>query len=232
VYCLDKLTVTGGVPIDFDLLAGSVTDQAGGALPRVDRLRAFGKDDQLGWHAEFSHDGTQFAYSTVTAAADLATVRAVPTPGLGTATPTTVVEEVRSWALTMDGQKIYYRNRVTGGTGTLVLANFPAGSGPVTVADKVSSFFLFGGEAASEKGVGFFADIGSGTFDFRVVRDRSMPSKAVTVFNDMNGLEDLHVSNDGRFSGYVNGAYETRIAPNDKATPGEGAKVGKKLMHK
>jgi hypothetical protein len=196
-YCVEN--VLQGPPIQFDLRAGTLTD-APGALPLVATNVRPWKEGEIAWHAEFSPDGTQFAISAQEPSTEGEVLHVGKTADLGKKALPEIAYNATAWRISLDGQKIYYlKDFVAGDTpgGKLVMADFPAGTNPVTLQERVASFDLLGEPGAVDRGLGFFQDKAMGLAKYRVMADRLHPEQVVTV---ADGLDEVFTSPDGRYA--------------------------------
>jgi hypothetical protein len=196
-YCVEN--VLQGPPIQFDLRAGTLGD-APGALPLIATGVRPWKEGEIAWHAEFSPDGTQFAISVQEPSTDGEVLHVGKTSDLGKTALRELAYNATAWRISLDGQKIYYLKDFVAGdmpAGKLVMADFPAGTNPVTLQDRVASFELLGEPGAIDRGLGFFQDKAMGVAKYRVIADRAHPEQAVTV---VDGVDEVLTSPDGRYA--------------------------------
>jgi hypothetical protein len=201
VFCIDNATVDKDPtsPFErprlraFDLIAGRLDDGAGGALATVAHLENQGSE--LAWRARFTADGAYLAYSTVPAPGGRESLHVIKTADIGKAPAPLVLEDVAEWEIAHDGQKIYLlkgydRTRSDLATGTLMLADFPSGTGAVELYRKVFWFELLGvGEevfTTTDRGL-LVAWEGSGERpSLGVLRDRAKPADLFVLGNQVH----------------------------------------------
>jgi hypothetical protein len=196
-YCVEN--VIQGPPIQFDLRAGTLAD-APGTLPLLATRVHPWKEGEIAWHAEFSPDGDHFAISVQEPSTEGEVLHVGKTSELGKIALKEIAYNATAWRISLDGQKIYYlKDFMTGATpgGKLVMADFPAGTNPVTLQERVASFQLLAEPGAVDRGLGFFQDKAMGLARFRVMADRAHPEQVVTV---VEGVDDVFTSPDGRYA--------------------------------
>jgi hypothetical protein len=134
---------------EFDLVAGVLGDQEGGAgmLPNVAHVTHAPND--LNWRLRFSPNGEYLAYSSVgtLGAPEILKVVMMSDPGSAQAAP--VLTDVAEWEIAHDGKSIYFlagydRSQGTAATGTLKVADFPTGANGTELTTMVRSFQLVG----------------------------------------------------------------------------------------
>jgi hypothetical protein len=199
-YCVEN--VVQGPPIQFDLRAGPVAD-APGTLPLLaTRVRPW-KEGEIAWHAEFSPDGDHFAISVQEPSTEGEVLHVGKTSDLGKTALQEIAYNATAWRISLDGQKIYYlKDFMTGDSpgGKLVMADFPAGTNPVTLQERVAGFQLLGEPGTVDKGLGFFQDRTMGLAKFRIMADRAHPEQVVTM---ADAVDDVFLSPDGRYGVFV-----------------------------
>jgi len=204
VFCAADVAYQGSTPVDFEVLAGSIADPAGGLLPRVDHARVRRADGQVGFGGRFSDQGDYFLYSTPpSASAPTAVLRAARVTATGVDQPVEVLPDVWDWEISHDGRRVFYVREWKGGAGRLTMADFPSGANPTLISSR-SVRYLVLGHGAADEAVGFFVEPG-GRFasEYRVVPDLKKPLDSVVVFRYQPPLEDFQRSWDGRFTGYA-----------------------------
>jgi hypothetical protein len=200
-YCVEN--VFQGPPVQFDLRAGPLVDGPGSQLPLIANGVRPWKGNEIAWHAEFSPDATQFAISVQEPSTEGEVLHVGATAELGKKALREIAYKATYWRISLDGKKIYYLQDYGGDTvptGKLVMADFPAGTNPVTLHPAVTRFLLLGEAGAMDRGVGVFTDWKGGAGTFRVIANRDRPSEITTV---AEGVEDVMPSPDGRHALFV-----------------------------
>jgi hypothetical protein len=144
--CLDD---PAGDPTKRDSVnvgAGYLTSQTGGVLPMFGRY-PLRNDTYIAWQAALSPDGTIFVLSDADTIGAPQTLRIAPTDAIGQAPPTLALDDVASWQISNDGQRIYFM-RGPSQTPDLYVADFPSGANATLVETTVKSFIFIGDSPA------------------------------------------------------------------------------------
>ena len=200
--CFDNQAFAA-TPPHFDLRGGRL---GVGPLPVAATIFPRSSTNASQWSVAFSPAGDYLAYSTGGAAAtDVETLYAYKVDEVGAVDKRlTVGAGISQWDIGPDGKHWYFMrnyNYPPNGssvdpTGTLAIADFPAGGNETTLALNVGSYVFLGGNGV-DRGVAFLDQITSGKGTYKVLADVSKPTSVVTV---ASGVIDAIPSDDGRFT--------------------------------
>jgi hypothetical protein len=133
----------------------------------------------------------------------------VDSAGIGQATPIEVLRDGTAWALAND-DRLYFLREEAPDEPALFSAELTGGLAPVKLGSRVGDYLLLG-QGAAAQGVAFLTKVTSQTTSFRISRDGRTPDGTVTVFSYRDFLEDVHISPDLRFTGWLNAAFVARV---------------------
>src|SRR6185369_17747394 len=199
--CLEDLHLEATPPY-FDVHAGRVN---GNPLPLASRIYPSNDKNAQVWSIAFSPAGDYFAYSTGGATpTDPETLYAYKIDEVGMAAKRITVGNLPQWTFSADGKRWLYlrdynyppRNTNIVPNGTLMAADFPGGGNPTMIATQVGLFSTIGG-GALPSGVAYFDQVTGGKGTYKIVRDLTKPTEAVTISQNVAAFE---ISPDERFS--------------------------------
>jgi len=211
--CVDDMVGEPMKPDSVRLRAGRLDDPQGGPLPVVATVRPLLSDGDFAFQIGFARSGQQFAYSSGDPDPAVSSLHTIALTEVGTAAPKVAIADVGGWEIAHDDRQIYFL-RGRGEQTSLLAADFPAGTSELTLDGKVRDFLLLG-ETEVDRGLVWLAQLGGDRGAFRLLRDRTMPAGALTVFSYEGILEDVHVSPDLRFTAWLDEAFIGRVVPHD-----------------
>jgi hypothetical protein len=156
--CIENLSSADAPPLTFDLYAGKIDGT--NTVKKIARILPTHPTAMTSqWGAGFTADGKYFAYSSATAAANAGgeqtpeTLYYQETEKLGTVAPMQVGEPgVSSWDISPDNKKWFYMRDYNYSdmtpSGSLYMADFPAGTNPTKIASSLVASGSKGGVAA------------------------------------------------------------------------------------
>ena len=209
-HCMDAVAGPPTRPDSFELRAGSISTQAGGALPSVGRLRPHKTDGTPSWFARFNREGSLFAFSSPDPDPAIETLRVLETAQLGAGTPREILRDATGWAISNDDTRIFFMRDIAPEEPSLFAADFPTAKNVVKLGDKVGQYILVGNRA-TDLGVAFLSSISNLRTSFKLTPDSRMPASTLNVFTFRDFLEDVHVSPDQRFTGWLDGGFTARV---------------------
>ncbi|MDB4981754.1 MAG: hypothetical protein JWM82_2506, partial [Myxococcales bacterium] len=192
--------------------AGYLGDETGGALPSFGRwpLRS---DENEAWQADFSPDGTIFALSSAPTVGASETLWATPTARVGQIPAARVADDAPSWRISNDGKKVYFRRDQV----DLAVTDFPGGGAPQRLESGILGFDFVGGRP-QDQALWITKALGPDSAAFELVRDRSgAPPKTIFTYSDV--LDGHPVSNDLRYTTWVDVDFRGIVFRNDDLTP-------------
>jgi hypothetical protein len=207
-YCIDALDGDPTHPDTFELRAGSVDGT--GPVPSLGRIRPYRTTGAVAWQAGFSPDGEQFAVSSLEPDPEVVVLRAIATKDIGTKPFTPLLYDASYWAISNDSKRIYYFRAESGDLNSLHAADFPTGAGEVRLSAGVHDFLLLG-DGAEDQGVGFLAELDNNIQAFRVARNSRVADSAVTIFSYGGILEGVVMSDDLRYTAWLDGRFIARV---------------------
>jgi hypothetical protein len=221
--CVDNEALTAD-PAHFDVHAGRIGTNA---LPLAATIYPSTATNASQWLVAFSPAGDYFGYSTGgPAATDVETLYAFKVDEVGMAGKRiTVGANISQWDIAPDGKHWYLmrnynyppRKSAVDPTGTLAIADFPAGGNETVVAMNVGSYILLGG-AGVDRGVAILDHLTAGKGTYKIIGDATKPAGVVTI---ASGVLSAVPSDDGRFSFLqtdtddVSGLFNAIVAKND-----------------
>jgi hypothetical protein len=193
--------------------AGYLVDGATGPLPSFGRwpLR---NDNDTAWQAGFSPDGSFFVLSDADTIGSKRTLRLSPTAIVGAAAPMLALEDVTSWQISNDGQKIYF---VRGNSQhpDLYVADFPSGANPQVLETSIHAFWLVGDRPTDQAVVILKTNGGGGTVE--LLRDQLLAAPQV-LFTYDDFLEGAIVSTDVRYTTWLDEEFRGVVFRNSDLT--------------
>jgi hypothetical protein len=214
--CLDD---PGGDPTMRDstnVRAGYLTSATGSALPTFGRYPLRNATD-IAWQAELSPDGSLFVLSDADTIGATQTLRLSPTDAIGQAPPTQPLDDVASWQISNDGQKIYFM-RGPSQTPDLYVADFPSGANATLIETAVKSF-IFIGSSAGDRAVEIAKIRGPGGA-IELLTDPTAPTPK-TIFTYEDFLNGAVVSPDLRYTTWLNEDFTGVVFRNSDLAPGK-----------
>jgi len=207
--CLDNIEPDPTRPLEFDLLAGPISDTPSTQLPRVDRIFALNADDVSKWSSGFSRDGSLFAYSTGRTASNTDEVlRIMRTDATGTFNPAVAgVEQASRFRFARDGKRVFYLTNFNYSTerspaGRLMVAPIEiAGDGTPSIGagtlveDNVGAYLVLGEDDVDE-GIGYFRDVATGRGTLNLIPDVANPQLRKVI---QRNIASALFSPDGRY---------------------------------
>lgn len=173
-FCLDNVNDNPDEVFAFDLLAGPLVDAPNSQLPKADRIVPLGENDETRWSADFSPDGGYFAWSTGKTGTDPEVLTIARTTELANpaAMRWKIEEPSRGGAIrpqfSADSQKIFflrdynYLDDEGNNSGTLVVADLPAGGNRLDVAAGVGDYIVLNNPDRTWRGVLAYRDYDQG----------------------------------------------------------------------
>jgi hypothetical protein len=216
--CLDEPRGDPNNPTDVRLRVGLLADVPDASLPALPGRWPFHSDGTVPWQLGFSPDGETFAVSVPDVTPFVQNLSVIPTRQVATgALRKSVIADLKLWTISNDGQKIFfYRGPRT--DATLIMADFPAGTGETTLASQVVEFLPLG-HAATDAALLLRVQLPVGGHAFQLLRDRERPETAVTVFSNDGFLEGVLVSPDLRYTAWIDPEFRgTVVHVDDLAT--------------
>jgi hypothetical protein len=200
--CVEDLQ-TAANPAHFDLHAGRVAPTA---LPLAATIYPSTASNASQWSLAFSPAGDYFAYSTggvTVSEPENLFAYAIDDVGMQ-AKRLTVATDVSQWDIATDSKHWYFmrgfnyppRGSVVDPSGTLVMADFPAGGGERTIATQVGAYIPLGDDQ-TDRGVAFLSNLVGGRGTYKIIGNPAQSATAVTV---ASGVYTAVSSPDGRFS--------------------------------
>jgi hypothetical protein len=199
--CIEDLHLDA-MPPYFDVHAGRVN---GAPLPLASRIYPTSSTGAKQWSIAFTPAGDSFAWSTGgPMPTDKETLYVSKVDEVGMDARRVTVGNVAEWDLSADGKHWFYlsdynyppRRSPVEPSGTLVVADFPGGGNPMTLATQVGSYVVLG-DGSSSNGVAFLDHLASGKGTYQIVRDLARPTDIALV---ASGVLSAVVSPDRRFS--------------------------------
>jgi hypothetical protein len=184
--CIENLSTT--MPLTFDLTGGKLQT---GAKP-IKKIYPFVAGSQSSqWRAALNRDGSLLAFSTGGATA-MEPETLYTTKFDAPEMVTMVKPRMSRWSISADGTKIYYLanynyNTMGAPAGTMTMADFPSGLNEKTLAPMVGAIQVLGIDNV-DKGIGFFDNVVAGKADYKIMKDRNVPSGVVTVVTNIGGV--------------------------------------------
>ena len=210
VHCMDGFA---GEPMrldSFEIFAGAVAQSPSAPLLSLGRIRPFLTDGTPAWQARFSPDGETFAISSPDPDPAVETLRVVSTKDLGKVPPREILRGATDWFIAHDSRRIYFTRRDTAESTGLYAADFPSGAAEVKLAADLREYIV-PGEGAVDQGIAFRTRVTDELTAFRYLRDSRSPATAVTVFSHEDILEDMHMSPDLRYTGWLDANFNARV---------------------
>jgi hypothetical protein len=212
-YCLDDVAGDPTKPNSVELRAGPI---AAGApiLPSQGRIRPLTADERIAWQVEFSPAGDFLLMSSPDPDPMVESLRVLAMSALGVAAPVKLIDDAGTWSLAHDQKTLYFLRRQDGARRGLHAVPFPAGGAPTKLADDVLDYDLLG-LGPADRGVAVLTRSATPPARlFQILRPGAEPA-AQTVFATDDALEDVQLSDDGRFTAWRNGHLVTRIVGHD-----------------
>jgi hypothetical protein len=214
-FCMDDTKGDPEHPDSFEIRAGSIADPAGGVLPSVGRFSPFNAAGDVAWHIAFSRDGDRLAISSPDPDPKTEVLRVIATSQTATATPMVTLADLTSWTISNDDKKIYFYRAEPGfDDKSLYVANFPAGDGVTKLSSQVHDYLVIGNRDIDD-GVGYLTRTPNNEPAFALLRDSGAPATAITVFTYRGQLEGVRISNDFRFTVWMDSNLRARIVRHD-----------------
>jgi hypothetical protein len=184
-YCLGDRDDRG----TYGLRAGRLIDQDDSLLPLLDRV-SYPADAE--WWAEFAQADELFVYPSWPEGEGTGTLQVIPAAELGQAPARTMVADVQRWALSGDGQSVFFQRGSSPGPwgerrwrwspGSLWAADLPSGAEPMEIASDVLYF-----RPVSRTGVGFLADPRGAQGTLYIQGDWRHPESRFRMASDVAG---------------------------------------------
>jgi hypothetical protein len=219
VVCIEDIVIVADQIDTLALHAARLTGTTG-RLPKVTTIvptRPMTQSSQ--WRAGFNRAGDYFSYSTGgKLTSELETLHVVATADLGMAgKDVTIGPNISRWEIAVDGKKIYYLKDFNydpdAPTGNLMAADYPSGANAKVLAPDVGIFRLLFDGTDTDRGLSFYDKIAVGKGTFKLMRDTSGATPAVTkVVENVTGAL---LSRDLRYAMYsttVNDQFGTTDA--------------------
>jgi hypothetical protein len=195
--CLENISPPDAAVTQYDVHAGRVD---GGPLPfvaRVTPMRADTGDTQ--WRSGFTLDGSYFAYSTGgPTVSDAETLWVMRTEDIGaTAKYLKVGTGLSRWTISADQKRWFFLrsfNYDTQGnpSGTLAMADFPAGGNEVTLLAKVGVFQELVDRSGKSGGLAVLDNVVAGLGTYEILHDPTRPAgeagNLLTVANQVGSV--------------------------------------------
>jgi hypothetical protein len=231
--CIENLSTDQTMPLSFDLTAGKLSTATPSILqPKIFPTRPNTQSSQ--WRVAFTRAGDYITWSTgggTVAQRETVYISRMDDIADPAKRITTIATGVSRWSISADSKKIYYLRDYNYSTvgdpqGTMMMADFPAGTGEtMLLAQKVGAFqVLADGEV--DKGLGFFDNVQAGKASYKIMADRANPAGLVTVANNLSGV--LGITRDIKYLYYFkeieqnNGTTDGYIAKTDGSDAATG----------
>jgi hypothetical protein len=202
--CLENVTVTPGMPTQYDLHAGRL---GANPLPMVAHIVPARADGAFQTDAAFSPAGDYFAYSAGgLTMAEPETLYLWKVDDLPAADKRVMVAaNVSRWDFSADGKRWYWlrnfnypvRGSGVQSQGDLATADFPAGGNEKMVAKAVNTYQLLDEDGADRGAAILDGATAGGVATYKLIRDVAKPEAVTTVSAGVGGFA---VSPDLRFS--------------------------------
>jgi hypothetical protein len=211
-HCLEDLVGPVMMPDLVELRAGTLVDADGPGLPSVGWIRTYA-NGAPSWQAGFSPQGDLFAISSPDPDPAVEALRIVATSDLGRAPAREVLRDASSWEIAPGGRQVLFFRQETRDQKVLYLADLPTGAN-LTRIDAGVSDFLFVPESGREDNLIYVTESDPDHGAFHLLRDLTRPSSAVTLFSYSDPFEDVRVSDDLRFTAWVDAHFNIRVVNN------------------
>jgi hypothetical protein len=215
--CVDDMVGDPMKPDSVRLSAGRLDDTTSGPLPVVGTVHPILSNGAFVFQLGFDRSGAHFAYSSGDPDPAVGSLHTIAVGQVGMTEPTVAVTDVIGWEVAHDDRKVYVL-RGQREDAAFLTADFPAGGGEVPIESHVGDFLLLG-DTAVDRGVIYLSDLGHDRGALHLLRDRSMPATALTVFTYSGVLEGVHVSPDLRFTAWLDEGFTGRVVPHDGSDP-------------
>ena len=219
--CLDDPAGTASQRDSANVRAGYLDGETGGALPVLGRYPLRNGND-IHWQAALSPDGTVFAISDADTVGAAQTLRVAPTNTIGQATPTLAIQDVFSWQISNDGQKIYFL-RGPSQRPDFYVADFPSGANERRIETTVNAFRLLG-DRPGDQAIELWKVVPGFGGAIELVTDRTAVAPK-TIFTYTDFLNGAFVSPDLRYTTWLNEDFRGVVLRNSDlqgCTIGEG----------
>jgi hypothetical protein len=219
--CLDDPAGTAPQRDSANVRAGYLDGETGGALPTLGRYPLRNGND-VHWQADLSPDGTLFVLSDADTIGATQTLRVAPTNTIGQAGPTSAIDDVFSWEISNDGQKIFFL-RGPSQKPDFYVADFPSGANARLVETQVNAFKILG-ERPADQAVELWKVLPSGGA-IELLAD-GVAATPKTIFSYTDFLNGSAVSPDLRYTTWLNEEFRGVVFRNSdlqSCTIGEGS---------
>ena len=212
--CIENISPEGVMPVTWDIHAGGLE---GGPMKRVATITPVHPMTEASqWGSGFTQMGDYFVFSTPSAATgNRETLFFIKTTDIGTAMPTQVgTPGVSRWTLNAAGTKWFYLkdynyNREGEPSGTLYMADFPAGGNEVKIQSAavappamplipggasrgVGTYQVLVDQMDKDAGLGLLVNVVGGRGNYRIMKNPAGspddPANVVSVINDIATL--------------------------------------------
>ncbi|HXI59395.1 MAG TPA: hypothetical protein VNO55_25185 [Polyangia bacterium] len=216
--CMDDLRGDPVKPDSFQLRAGTLADQTGGALPLVGQIQPVDRSGHSSWQAGFSRAGDVLAVSSPDPQSGLPVLSVVATGAIGVTPPSPIITDASSWALSDDGHRVYFYggDLPDSELHELFVANFPDGTGATPLASSVQDYEVLG-DGALDRGLVYLTELDASTRQaaFVLMPDAGTPAHTQTLFSYRGFLEGVRLSRDQRNTVWLSGGFVATAVHND-----------------
>lgn len=188
---------------------GYLVDEAGGPLPSIGRF-PLRSDSSSAWQSGFSPDGATYVLSTTDLPGEKQTLRTMATSAAELGSLSTRLEDVDYWALSNDGQRIYFI-RVLDQRGDLFEASFPSGENVTKLEEGIRSYGLIG-ERPEDRAIRYIKNLGPGQGSYRLIAEPRAAAKTIFDFSDV--LEGARTSQDLRYTAWLDFEFRGTVVHN------------------
>jgi hypothetical protein len=218
--CMDDLQGDPVKPDSFQLRAGTLVDQTGGALPLVGQIQPVDRAGHSSWQAGFSRAGDLLAVSSPDPQSGLPVLSVIATGAIGVTPPAPIITDASSWALSDDGRRVYFYggDLPDSELHELFVASFPDGAAVTPLASNVQDYEVLGDEGASvHGGLIYMTELDASTHQaaFMLMPDAGLPAQTQTLFTYRGFLEGVRLARDRRNTVWLSGGFVATAVHND-----------------